>query len=78
MNRIRRIDPPLPGFSHGESMVASRDGSMIYVFDQHGRHQRTLNALTGFELWTFEYTDDGLLESLTDGFGNKTGIISLI
>ncbi len=73
-HRIRRIDPPLPGFSHGESMVASRDGSMIYVFDQHGRHQRTLNALTGFELWTFEYTDDGLLESLTDGFGNKTGI----
>ncbi len=72
--RVRRIDPPLPGFSHGESMVASRDGSRLFVFDQYGKHLRTLDALTGVELLSFEYDDDGLLTQIEDGFENATEI----
>jgi RHS repeat-associated protein len=73
-DKLRRIDPPFAGFARGETMVASSDGAELYVFDTFGRHQRTLNALTGFPLVTFEYDGAGGLVSVTDGFGRRTTI----
>src|SRR5262249_13992001 len=41
--RIRRVRPSLPGFLRGETAVASENGAEMYIFDDHGRHLRTLD-----------------------------------
>lgn len=48
---------------------ASEDGSAIYEFAPSGRHLRTINALTGAAMLTFEYDPSGRLTSATDGDG---------
>lgn len=53
-------------------IVASWDGSEVYLFDSVGRHQRTLNAYTGATLYEFGYDSDNRLTSITDGDGNVT------
>jgi RHS repeat-associated protein len=50
----------------GEALVASSDGSEIYVFDGAGHHLRTLDALTGATFLTFSYDSSGHLERVTD------------
>ena len=57
-----------------QSRVASEDGSEIYEFDGTGRHLRTLDALTGRPVFTFTYSPEGLLLSVTDAVGNVTQI----
>jgi RHS repeat-associated protein len=75
-DRIRRIGPQLPGFLVDEIVVASEDGSEVYVFDKSGRHLRTLNALTSSLKYQFGYRYDssGPLETIEDGDGNITTI----
>ncbi|MGD9171017.1 MAG: hypothetical protein PVI97_13280, partial [Candidatus Thiodiazotropha sp.] len=73
-SRIRVIKPILPGFSFDDITISSADGQLIYRFDKTGRHISTLNALTGGILTSFGYTDSGLLETITDAFGNVTRI----
>ena len=42
-NRVRKVTPPLPGLSEvGDTIIASPDGSELYVFNARGRHQRTV------------------------------------
>jgi len=65
---------PLPGFSASEIVIASEDGRELYVFDQRGRHLRTVEATTGAALLTFGYGPTGLLASVTDADGNITSI----
>jgi RHS repeat-associated protein len=67
--RLRRLEPPLPGFSVGDLLVASADGRELYVFDSTGRHQETRDALTNGLLLAFEYTqgeEAGLLDRIVD------------
>ena len=73
-NRIRRVSPPLPGFTHADIAIASEDGSALYQFDTAGRHLRTLNALTGATLIEFTYDADGQMLKATDGDGSVTTI----
>ena len=73
-NRIRRLSPPLPGFSFGDIFVAAADGSEIYVFTGAGRHRQTLDALTGAVRYQFTYDSAGRLASVADGDGNVTNI----
>jgi RHS repeat-associated protein len=73
-HRIRKLSVLLPGFSEDELLVASPDGHEGYVFDGVGRHVRTVDTLTGTALYEFEYNEDGLLSTVTDGEGRVTTI----
>ncbi|MEQ1860824.1 MAG: RHS repeat-associated core domain-containing protein [Chthoniobacteraceae bacterium] len=73
-HRVRRIGPPLPGFSGGEVAIPSADGSQLFRFSSTGRHLATLNAFTGATLLTFAYDADGQLVKITDANGNETKI----
>jgi len=63
---IWRVSPPLPGFEAKDTVIASDDGSELYVFDASGRHLRTQQALTGALVYTFSYTADGKLSTVVD------------
>jgi RHS repeat-associated protein len=71
--RFRRVSPTLPGFSDSDLAIPSEDGSELYQFDASGRHLRTVNTLTGANLYTFSY-NTGRLSTITDGDGNVTTI----
>ncbi len=73
-NRVRRVAAPLPGVSAGEILIASKDARLVYVFDESGRHLRTVDTLTQASVYTFGYDDDGLLISVTDVDGDVTTI----
>jgi len=73
MRRVLRVAPLLPGFTAGDHVIASDDGSEVYVFSNSGQHQKTLNALTGAMIYQFAY-DKGHLKSVTDGNNNITKI----
>ena len=82
---LRKVTPPLPGLSDAADIViASADGSEVYVFTPLGRHLRTVDALTGVVIYEFDYVDqadiaggvpaefEGYLKSITDRDGNIT------
>jgi YD repeat-containing protein len=71
---IGRLQPPLPGFGVGDTLIPSADGSEVYVLSPTGRHLRTLDGLTGATRLTFSYDPEGRLVLVTDAFGNTTGI----
>lgn len=71
-HRVRRVSPATPAASLGTFVVPSRDGNEAFVFDNNGRHLRTLNALTGGVLYRFGYNSAGYLSTVTDGDGNVT------
>jgi YD repeat-containing protein len=71
--RVRKV-MSLPGFQLSDILIASEDGSEVYVFNGAGLHQRTLNALTGATRYTFAYDANGRLTTVTDGDGNVTTI----
>lgn len=71
---IRRVAPPLPGFTGSEFVIPSDDGGELYRFDAGGRHLSTVNSLTGDVLYSFAYDSDGQLVKVTDGVGNDTTI----
>jgi YD repeat-containing protein len=73
-SRIRRVAPPLPGFSEDELVIAAEEGGELYIFDGRGRHLRTLNALTGAVRYQFSHAADGLLTAVTDGDGDITHV----
>jgi RHS repeat-associated protein len=69
---VRRVAPANPRFSASDTVLASADGTMLYVFDG-SRHMKTVNALTNATLYTFGYAS-GQLASVTDIDGNVTTI----
>lgn len=71
-HRIRRVGQPFQGNLANEYLIADQAGSKLFVFDQNGRHQRTINALTGSEIYTFAYNPQGQLIAVADVFGNLT------
>jgi len=70
--RIRRISLAKAKLTNDEWLVPSEDGGEAFVFGRDGRHRRTLDAVTGALLYTFQYTAEGWLASVTDGDGNQT------
>jgi RHS repeat-associated protein len=73
-DRIRRLRAPFRGLSPQEGIVASQDGSEVYVFSGAGRHLRTVDAQTGVVRYTFGYDSHGLVSSVTDSANNTTTI----
>jgi RHS repeat-associated protein len=69
-----RIHQPLPQFNANAGIIASEDGNQLYQFDPFGRHQQTLDTLTGAALYRFGYDGAGRLTSITDGDNNLTRI----
>ena len=72
--RIRQLRSRLPGSYVDDNVIASEDGSEVYVFNGGGRHLRTLDALTGAVHFQFSYNAAGRLATITDGDGNVTSI----
>ena len=58
----------------GNLLVASKDGSEVYVFSSAGRHLKTLKPLTGVPKYEFSYDAAGNLTAVTDETGNATMI----
>jgi RHS repeat-associated protein len=54
--------------------IASEDGQLVFEFNPTGLHTKTLNALTGATLYTFNYDKAGWLSSVTDATGNVVTI----
>ncbi len=75
---IGRVSTAFPKISLGEILIPSHDGSQLHVFDSQGRHLRTLDAITGTTLFSFEYTTDGLLSTVTDVDNDVTTIERLL
>src|SRR4051812_26071168 len=73
-DRIRALEPSLPGLQLGQFTIASDDGRSLYVFDRSGRHLRTVDTLTKATVLSFGYDTRGRLTSLTDGNGQVTTI----
>ena len=74
INRVRRIGQAMPGVSLGETAIPSEDGAQIYVFDNFGRHLRTLDEINQRILARFGYDASGRLVTLTDDAGRISTI----
>ena len=79
--RVRRVTPPFPGFSEvGDIVIASPDGTQAYVFNDRGKHLRTLDTMVRDDdgnpvvLYELGYDTEGRLASITDRDGNVTAI----
>jgi len=65
----------LSGFSAvGDLVLASTDGSEVYIFSPQGRHLRTVNTLTNSVVHSFGYDSSGKLTTVTDANTNVTTI----
>ncbi|MEG4423745.1 MULTISPECIES: RHS repeat-associated core domain-containing protein [unclassified Microcoleus] len=53
--------------------IPSEGGGQLYIFDNTGRHLRTISTLTKALIYCFEY-DAGYLKAITDGDNNTTQI----
>jgi RHS repeat-associated protein len=71
---IRRIAPPLPGYTAGDILVPSEDGSLLYHFDASGRHLTTIETVRNSTVYTFGYDSGGRLSTITDADGNVTSV----
>jgi len=73
-SRIRKIGPAMPGVGLSDIQVASEDGSVLYQFTRQGKHLRTLDTLTGLDLYQFTYDNNGYVIAITDLDGDVTTI----
>lgn len=73
-HQIRRIAPARPSLAQGHYLIPSSDGSVVYHFTPAGRHEQTLDALTGELLHDFGYDSQNRLELITDRDGNTIEI----
>jgi YD repeat-containing protein len=71
--RVRRFATPLPSFSGSSFGVVSEAGDELHLFSADGRHERTVNALTGATRYQLTY-DGARLTAVSDGDGNVTRI----
>ncbi len=73
-HKIRRVSSAFPGLSISEIVIAGESGNELYVFDESGRHLRTLHSLTGATLYHFTYNVAGDLIRVADADNNVTQI----
>ncbi len=72
--RVRVVRPVLPDFVVSDILLSSEDGRELYLFNNNGRHLKTIDALTGAVRYQFAYSADGYLTSMTDVSGKVTTI----
>ncbi len=71
---VRAIAPRFSGFGTGNQVVASEDGTELWVFDEEGRHLTTVDTVTGTILYTFNYDGAGRLIGVVDRDNRTTAI----
>ena len=65
-----RIDAATRQLTNGDHLVPSPDGSDVYRFDLHGRHQETLTGARGKSRWQFLYDPQGRLSTVRDSLAS--------
>ena len=55
--------------------MPSADGALIYSFAVNGVHRRTVDALTGVVLYSFEYDEENRLVAIVDCDGRRTRVL---
>lgn len=70
--RRRKIE--LPVERSEDIAIPDESGTLLYIFDLQGRHQRTFNTIVGQCLYQFEYDRSGFLCAIKDRDGNITRI----
>ena len=74
-HRVRKVSRSFESvYSWSDHVVPSDSGSELFIFDSSGRHQSTLDTLTGMVKYQFAYDSAGRLSAITDGDGNVTTI----
>lgn len=83
---VRRIVSPLPNAGPDSSIIPSPDGREAWAFDGTGRHLKTVDALTGQTIWSFDYSgalltgirdaDNNLLKVERNGSGVATALVA--
>lgn len=74
-NEISELRNSRINSSIDETIILSQpNGEFLFYFDDIGRHIKTVDAVTGLNLYVFQYTDDQLLEFVVDQFGNNTAL----
>ncbi|MBA6328246.1 hypothetical protein H4J46_09895 [Colwellia sp. MB02u-6] len=74
-HRIRRIGNFFPSYSTGtDTAIPAGSGNELYFFSHNGHHLKTVDAITNAELYSFNYTDEGYLNSITDVDGKVLSI----
>jgi RHS repeat-associated protein len=73
-HRLRKVTTPLPGAGIGDKVIASEDGSELYVFNDKGKHLRTVDAATGTIRYRFSYDEQGRLSAVEDVDGLVTSV----
>ncbi|MGC4068868.1 MAG: RHS repeat-associated core domain-containing protein [Polyangiaceae bacterium] len=71
---VLSVAPGLPRLSEKETLIPSDDGLTLYRFDHRGKHQATIDAVTGVTEVEFGYDADGFLTSVVDESGLETTI----
>ncbi|MCU7850503.1 MAG: hypothetical protein KZQ89_21520, partial [Candidatus Thiodiazotropha sp. (ex Lucinoma kastoroae)] len=74
IHRVRMMGLTMEGYTGEGHLVPSRVGDELYVFDHEGRHLRTVSTITGTDIHSFSYEDNGFINRVTDGYGNVTEI----
>jgi RHS repeat-associated protein len=69
---VFKISPGLPEISDQQSLIPSTDGHTLYRFDSRGKHEATIDAVTGVTELEFKYDDAGVLASIVDKNGLTT------
>lgn len=72
--RVRRITPPMPGFSDTQIAVPARDGKELYKFNAVGRHLETIDAATNKWKRRFAYDKADRLAKIEDAEGTVVTI----
>ncbi len=66
---VLQVAPGLPELSDRDNLIPSPDGRTLFRFDERGKHQETIDAMTAVVEQTFVYDDDGRLVELRDKNG---------
>ncbi len=69
---LRLVTPTVPRSAAGELLYPF--GNEVFVFDTHERHVRTVDAVDGRVLRSFEYTAEGRLSGVRDAKNRLTRI----
>jgi RHS repeat-associated protein len=72
--KIRMVRSVIPWISMGEMMISSEAGDQLYIFDDKGRHLKTINSLSGVLVYRFTYDLSGKLSQVIDVDNNVTQI----
>ncbi len=75
LSTVYKIAPGLTEISDQQTLVPSEDGHTLWRFDARGKHEATINAVTGVTELSFGYDEEtGLLTTIQDKNGLTTTV----